>query len=378
MIKFRFQLQYPAKTHSPVRMVFYIDGKQFKSSLGVTVNVKEWDVDAAMPKKSSKDYPLLLAVTNKMQSLNISILQGEKVASKELVEREVFGKEKEDNVDLWPEMRRVCDAIPNDSTRRTYDAAITSFIKYVGHTKQPTQESYIGWARWMEEHRTKNGRSTYLAAVSSVINELRKQGVTTLNLNGLVTKGTDDGRGVNAIDDDELNALFQLDLQEEHLRKSRDLFLVMCLTGLSFADTKLVRTEDIGNIILRKKTGSRCLVADSQRLRDILNKYGGSITNNHVKDSSTMTKHIQRFCKMAVPSCPSFERIVRTPDEELKPFYETLGTHSGRKTFISRNYLADRSPAVIIQFTGHKSITKLDHYIRTNIAPHKASKMMVG
>ena len=127
MIKFRYQLQYPAKTHSPVRMVYYINGQQYKCSLGVTVAVKEWDVAAACVKKSSKEYPILLTIHNKMQSLNISILQGEKEASKELVEKEILGKKKVDTVDLWPEMRRVVESIPNDSTKRTYGAAITSF-----------------------------------------------------------------------------------------------------------------------------------------------------------------------------------------------------------------------------------------------------------
>ena len=298
MIKFRYQLQHPTKTHSPVRMVYYIGGQQFKSSLGVTVNVKEWDVDAAMPKKSSKEYPILLTIHNKMQSLNISILQGEQEASKELVEKEILGKKKEDNVNLWQEMRSVAGAIPNESTRRTYNAAITSFILFVGHTKQPTQEGYIAWAKWMEEHRSKNGRSTYLAAVTSIVNELKRKGLTTLSFNGLVTKGTDDSGGVNALNNDELDALYALDVQDDTLRKSRDLFIVMCLTGLSYADTKLIRLEDIGSIILRKKTGSPCLIADSQRLRDVLQRNGGYITNAHVSDSSRLPKHIKKLCRM--------------------------------------------------------------------------------
>jgi integrase len=230
----------------------------------------------------------------------------------------------------------------------------------------------------MDDHRSKNGRTTYLAAITSIINELRRQKVTSLQLGGLVSKGTDDSGGVNALNDEELDALYSLQIDDDNLRKSRDLFIVMCLTGLSFADTRLVRVEDIGAIITRKKTGSPCLIADSQRLRDVLQRNGGTITNSHVHDSSTLSKHIKQLCRMAAGCCPSFERIVRNTQQELVPFYKTLGTHSGRKTFISRNYLADRSPALIMKFTGHKSVTKLDHYIRNNIATEQASKMMVG
>jgi len=160
---------------------------------------------------------------------------------------------------------------------------------------------------------------------------------------------------------------------KEYLERMRDVFLFLCYTGLRHSDAYKLRRSNIKKKhieITTVKTADSISIPLNKRSRAILKKYEDVpfpdgkilpiITN---QNSNRFLKELLKLAKINEPTTETYykggERI-----DIVRPKYELIGTHCGRRTFAS--YLASNGiePQVIMQLTGHKSFSAMKPYIK--------------
>lgn len=131
---------------------------------------------------------------------------------------------------------------------------------------------------------------------------------------------------------------------------SKDMFLMMCYTGLSFTDLMRIGRENIhGDMILskRKKTKNRCIIPffddDIFKPVELMEKYDYKFPR---VDNMTINRHLKAIQKKI-----KFDRFEVT-------------TKIGRKTFATIKHLEHKVPShIVMRATGHKSESNFLKYI---------------
>lgn len=177
----------------------------------------------------------------------------------------------------------------------------------------------------------------------------------------------------------ELDDMLALDLSaSRRLEKVRDLFIVGCYTGLRFSDLSALRPEHIDEDFIRitqTKTGDDVAIPVHPVVRSILVKYEGRLpkaisnrkTNDYLKEIG------QQLPCLQVNVSQSFTKGGMKVTETC-PKWQLLGTHTGRRSFASREYLAGMPTLTIMAVTGHKTEKAFMKYIKLTPTEH-AQKM---
>lgn len=159
---------------------------------------------------------------------------------------------------------------------------------------------------------------------------------------------------------------------KETLNIVRDAFLFSCYTGLRYSDVEKLTWDDIHDNkieIVTKKTTDRLLIEFNKKSLAILSKYHGVHLPGRkvlpVLTNQKMNKRLKELCKLAGID----EKIKLTYYEgnkrfdEVKPKYELVGTHTGRRTFICTALAKGIPPSIVMKWTGHSDYKAMKPYI---------------
>jgi integrase len=168
---------------------------------------------------------------------------------------------------------------------------------------------------------------------------------------------------------DELMDLYNMEVDNERLKRVRDLFVFQCFTGVRFSDIENLSWDDIKNNTWNLRT---------QKTKDIiqipLNPYALSILAKYndwekplpVISNQKMNKYVKELCKKAkindtvkIVQYRGSERIENTYKK-----YEVIGSHTARRTFISLSLQKGMKPDVIMAITGHKTYRMMQKYLK--------------
>jgi len=168
------------------------------------------------------------------------------------------------------------------------------------------------------------------------------------------------------LETEELNKLQLLEIpkQKQYLERVRDVFLFCCFSGLRHSDVFNLRRSDLkseGIVITTIKTGDTLLIDYNSVLRRILDKYkdipfpGGKALP--VCTNQQMNRYLKELCKLAGIDAPYRRTTYKGSEriDEIKPKYEWISSHSGRKTFCVMHLSAGTSPDIVRKWTGHKT-----------------------
>jgi integrase len=164
----------------------------------------------------------------------------------------------------------------------------------------------------------------------------------------------------------ELEQLAGLDLEgEPRLRAVRDMFLLQCFTGLRYSDLAQLRPENIHGDTLRltaRKTGDTLTIPLLATARAILARYPDRLP---VVSNGRMNIHLKEIGKRAGLLTPwqTVERKGTTRLERIAPKWELIGTHTGRRTFVTLALEQGMRPEIVMRITGHKNSKTLQRYI---------------
>ena len=188
-----------------------------------------------------------------------------------------------------------------------------------------------------------------------------------------------DNNGIYLTDED-VNRIYALELNglEE---KARDVFVLQCWTGQRFSDMQLLNTgvikdSDNGKIleIVQKKRTHKVSIPLLPIALEILEKYHFQVPK--VREN-TMLKCIKEAGKKAGIT----ERCIVTEDRRATVTntsvckYELIGTHTGRRSFISNMLLRGYDSHIIMKVTGHKTESAFKKYAK--ISSEDAANLML-
>lgn len=148
----------------------------------------------------------------------------------------------------------------------------------------------------------------------------------------------------------------------------RDLFVVGCLTGLRYSDySNLTKDNFVGDyiIVLTKKTKKKVIVPIHDYVKEIYNKYKGSIPNG--LSVQYFNRAIKQICKEVginddiTTSYIKGGKIVT----ETKKKWEMVGSHTARRSLATNMHRTKRmSTSDIMQITGHTTENSFFKYVR--------------
>jgi integrase len=174
----------------------------------------------------------------------------------------------------------------------------------------------------------------------------------------------------------EIQALYKVDLSAHpQWGRFRDMFVLGCYTGLRFSDFSAIRPEDIRQGMLYKKQGKSdhwVVIPLRPEAFDILiNRFNKRVPKTTNEELNRHIKKVARLAGINTPIKASYKRgnqdIVST-----KPKYAWITTHTCRRSFCTKEFLAGTPTELIMKISGHKSIKDFYKYIR--ITPEEAGK----
>ena len=157
---------------------------------------------------------------------------------------------------------------------------------------------------------------------------------------------------------------------KNYLEHARNAFCFQCFTGLRYSDISALTWDNIdlekGEInITAQKTAKKLSIPLSKYARTILEKYEGKDKPLHVATNQKMNLYIKEVAFLAEINQPIPLTTYKGRDriDEVKPKYECIGTHTGKRTFVSNAIMLGVPPLVVMQITGNSDYKSLKPYI---------------
>jgi integrase len=185
-------------------------------------------------------------------------------------------------------------------------------------------------------------------------------------------KGQKDGINI-ALTIEELNQLEDYIPDSDRLRKTKDLFLIQCYTGLRYSDLENLKPEnfDMKNNIIKcytLKTTEIVEIPIHNKLMNILKKYPD--LNFNVISNQKYNYAIKDLCELAKIDTP-IQTVKYTGNkriEDVKPKYKMISSHTGRRTFITVSLQLGLPngvlPEDIMKISGHKTRDSFQKYVK--------------
>ena len=192
-------------------------------------------------------------------------------------------------------------------------------------------------------------------------------------------KGKSEKNEVIYLTENELMTLYNLQIDDDRLKRVRDTFVFQCFTGVRYSDIQNLSRDDISGAtwtVRTQKTHQILEIPLSAYPISILAKYNDDpqplpvISNQKM---NTYLKELLKFAKIDEPvkvvKYKGSERIETTHKK-----YEVVGTHTARRTFISLSLQKGMKPDVIMAITGHTTYKMMQKYLKIADA-HKREEM---
>ena len=167
----------------------------------------------------------------------------------------------------------------------------------------------------------------------------------------------------------ELMTLYNLRLDNEKLKRVRDLFVYQCFTGVRYSDIQNISRDDIRGATWSVRTQKTHQIIDiplNGFALSILAKYSEYPNPLPVISNQKMNRYLKELCKEA--KIDSIIKIIKYKGneriEETFKKYEVIGTHTARRTVISLSLEKGMKPDVIMAITGHKTYRMMQKYLK--------------
>lgn len=180
----------------------------------------------------------------------------------------------------------------------------------------------------------------------------------------------------------EIKAIADLDIEQEYLENARDWLLISCGTGQRVSDfmrfnSSMIRTENGKHLLEFKqvKTQKLMTIPLSKEVRQVLNKRNGEFPR--ALSAQRYNDYIKTVCKLAgINEISKGKRRISIAPEGVKTTkndyrdvvgkfekWELVSSHIGRRSFAT-NYYGKIPTTFLINITGHSSEQMFLNYIK--------------
>lgn len=172
---------------------------------------------------------------------------------------------------------------------------------------------------------------------------------------------------------EELMHLYNLDGLPPYLERVRDVFCFCCFTSLRYSDVANLHLSNISNnsiVITTIKTNDFLKIELNKYSKAILQKYKPDSLNDDrlalpVVSNQKMNNYLKELGKIAGFNTPIITTyyVGNKRVDKIQPKYELIGTHTGRRTFISNALMMGIAPEIVMKWTGHSDYKSMKPYI---------------
>ncbi|OQP60131.1 hypothetical protein A3860_34185 [Niastella vici] len=172
------------------------------------------------------------------------------------------------------------------------------------------------------------------------------------------------------LDWSELSTIYHLDLSKKaYLVKYRDLFVLACLTGFRYGDFTNLQASELRNGLLhvvQEKTAGIVIAPLHEDARKILiDQYHMQIPKVSMVNFNYYVKEVARLAGLIQPVMITHKKG-NTIEEETRPKYAWISSHTARRSFCTNEYLAGTPADLIMTISGHKSEKAFRRYIKAD------------
>lgn len=152
----------------------------------------------------------------------------------------------------------------------------------------------------------------------------------------------------------------------------RDIFCFCCFTSLRYSDVTNLRWPDVGAESFRittVKTADPLVIQLNQWSSELLGRYvDEAFPEDRVFppiSNQVMNRSLHEICRDCGIDAPVHLTWYKGSErhDEVRPKYELVTTHCGRRTFICNALAMGISPTVVMQWTGHSNYKSMMPYI---------------
>lgn len=365
-----FNLIYPSHKESPVRVIITHRGKVYRKSVGLSVRTSLWS------KKECKN----AKVASSLRLIRIGLESMlDATSSPSDIERALqhVGNGKWNDTPL-------SQPSPNKPTFWEY---FDSWASRDNPAKRQRRNTYTLVARLMGQNEDWNDiDSAYYFRLIRAMNDAsyskNYQGSVIARIKTVMSEGQrlkyhnnseyrDFKKPSNEVDavyltEEELNAIWGLDISDSLEKKARDMLILGCYTGARWEDYSRFSNDNIEGKsfkYIQRKTGARVTLPLSKRVKDVLKRNGG-----HAPEISDVVfnRTVKVVCMRAGVTAPVQVRESKGDNYEHKtvPKYKLVSSHTCRRTMCTLLDKSGVSHKEIMIVSGHKSLAAFERYLR--------------
>ena len=158
----------------------------------------------------------------------------------------------------------------------------------------------------------------------------------------------------------------------KNLERVRDVFLFQCCTGLRYSDVYNLRRCDVHEDyidVTTIKTNDTLRIELNEESKSILDRYKNIAFEKDkalpVISNPKMNDSLHDLCRLAGINEMVRKTYFRGKEriDEVKPKWEFVGSHTGRRTFICHALSMGIPPEIVMKWTGHSDYKAMKPYI---------------
>lgn len=370
-MKHTFNLVYPGRATSPVRLIVSHDGEKLRRSIGVTVDTKLWNAKAKSLDKKCRDRNAW-AVIGPIHA--------------KLVEKELSARKRRDVLDaigyalgedlrpvsvhLWDYFREWAEA--ESPSRRFRLLAYARLTDMMGTGDDWADIDGDWYYRFLQRADalgySTNYKSTLIAKLKTVMNEGLARGFHG-NTGFRVMKTPYKTADTIALTQAEVDALWGAELSGVQAR-ARDCFIVGVYCAGRFQDYSQLSEENVMEGKLRyvqRKTGQTVVIPCAPRISEVFARNGGrcpKITEQEVG------RELKKICRDLGGSFLKREEFRRTEGGKIviekKARWQMVSCHTARRSGASILYKSGVPIRICRFLTGHQTDSMFLAYIKVS------------
>lgn len=384
--KFNFYLKEPsADTETLIYMFCSFAGQRLKYSTREKIHPNYWNEKTQRAKKNFAGYYTLNGYLDKVKQIAQDLIReaigGNKQLTVEILRESLnnklqgAAKQNEQPLDLINTYIEVNRVLLQPNTLKKFATLRNHLIDFQKRYKFKITFDSLNTIRFDEHYRAYllndlNHLNTSVAKdiiiLKVFLNWAVRCGYTT-NTEYKKFKAKEPETDLIALDEAELMQLYNYDFSANiHLEQVRDVFCFQCFTGLRFSDVKKLTKENVKDDIISifvQKTSKTLKVPLNDYSLELMQKYDFKLP---VITNQKTNEQLKKICKIA-----GINTMVMTTKfkgveviREIKPKFELITTHTGRRTFITLSLERGMTPELIMEITGQKTYREFKKYLK--------------
>ena len=370
-----FYLASPGRDESPIRVSVTLGGKQYRKAAGITTKTKFWKNEkTGNPKKDAalrsiragleecldefSGEKAVLRALNRIEGGRWSdapttTLKGAKRPSFWAYFKEWSERENPARRQRALAYRLIGDMMGTDDDWEDVDTAYHAMLL----------------RRMNDRKYSKNYQGTMVAKLKTVMSEGYKLKYHANEEFRSFSKPSNETDSVY-LTSAELDQIWALELKDGLERKARDLLMLGCYSGARWEDFSRLSSDNVQGKELRyiqRKTGARVVLPLSPRIREVLARNGGKAPQ---MVDVVFNRTVKVVCQRAKVNGKVEVRTSRGEGYEhtVVPKWKMVSSHTCRRTCCTLLAQQGVSLNLIMQVSGHKSLSSLQKYLRSSLA----------